>query len=61
MTDSEKSEVANLFTQFQSYFYDTQFPGITFCDNFCPLAETCEGGLLAEECAEKYIQHITDG
>ena len=60
MADSEKLAVADLFMQFQSYFYDTQFPGITFCDNFCPLAETCEGGLLAEECAEKYIKYITD-
>lgn len=60
MTDSEKSEVADLFTQFQNYFYNTQPFGITFCDNFCPLADTCEGGLLAEECAKKYIQYIAD-
>ena len=61
MTDSEKSEVTNLFIEFLKFFYDTTPLNVPFCDNFCPLAETCEGGLLAEECAEKYIQHITDG
>lgn len=60
MTDSEKSEVANLFTLFQNYFYDTTPLDVPFCDEFCPLAETCEGGLLSEECAEKYIQYIAD-
>ena len=60
MTDSEKSEVADLFTLFQNYFYQSQPYNIQFCDEFCPLADTCEGGLLPEECAEKYIQYIAD-
>ena len=60
MTDYEKSVVANLLADFQNYFYETAPSGVNFCDAFCPLADTCEGGFLPDECAEKYVNYIDD-
>ena len=60
MTEGERQAFNVLWELFYDYFNATKSLDTKFCDEFCPLCETCQENYWQDECIDRFIKYYAD-
>lgn len=60
MTEGERQAFEVLWEQFYNYFNAMRVYDNHFCDEVCPLCDTCQANYRQDECIDRFIKYYAD-